>query len=77
MTGVVGPSSRMGYLMRVYQEEWKGSIEVRKVADLVVVDLPDRGMLEQDPELCFSMRERVLLTLVDEEVRYSKAGGEI
>jgi predicted amidohydrolase YtcJ len=58
-----------------YDEAWKGSIEVGKVADLIVVDLPDIGMLEADPELCFAMRDRVLLTLVDGEVRYSKPGG--
>jgi predicted amidohydrolase YtcJ len=59
-----------------YDEEWKGSIEVGKVADLVVVDLPDIGMLEKDPELCFSMRDRVLLTLVDGEVRFRRPGGD-
>jgi predicted amidohydrolase YtcJ len=59
-----------------YDEEWKGSIEVGKVADLVVVDLPDIHLLEQDPELCFSMRDRVLLTLVDGEVRFRKPGGD-
>ena len=60
-----------------YDEDWKGSIEVGKVADLIVIDLPDIGMLEQEPELCFSMRDRVLLTLVDGEVRFRRPGGEI
>ncbi len=60
-----------------YDEDWKGSIEVGKVADLVVVDLSDIRMLEEDPELCFTMRDRVLLTLVDGEVRFSRPGGGI
>jgi predicted amidohydrolase YtcJ len=60
-----------------YDEEWKGSLEVGKVADLIVVDLPDIGMLEEDPELCLTMRNRVLLTLVDGEVRYRRPGGEL
>ena len=60
-----------------YDEEWKGSIEVGKVADLIVIDLPDIGRLEHEPELCFSMRDRVILTLVDGEVRYRRPGGDI
>jgi hypothetical protein len=43
---------------------------------LVVLDLEDIRMLEEDPELLFGMRDRILLTLSDGLVRYPKEGWE-
>jgi predicted amidohydrolase YtcJ len=56
-----------------YEEDFKGSLEVGKVADLVVLDLQDIQELESNPELCFEMPEKVLMTLVDGKVQYRKA----
>jgi predicted amidohydrolase YtcJ len=57
-----------------YEESFKGSLEVGKVADLVVLDLEDIRELEKNPELCFEMPERILMTLVEGKVRYCKEG---
>lgn len=57
-----------------YDEGWKGSLEPGKVADLVILDLSDIHELERDPELCLGMRERVLLTMVEGEIRYRAEG---
>jgi predicted amidohydrolase YtcJ len=57
-----------------YEEHFKGSLEVGKVADLVVLDLGDISDLQKNPELCFQMPDRVLLTMVDGKVRYQKKG---
>jgi predicted amidohydrolase YtcJ len=57
-----------------YDEDSRGSLEVGKVADLVVLDLADISMLEDDPELLFGMRDRILLTMSDGVVRYRKRG---
>lgn len=57
-----------------YEEDFKGSLEVGKVADLVLLDLPDIRALEEDPELCFEMRDRVLMTMTAGAVRYQKEG---
>ena len=54
--------------------DFKGSLEVGKVADLVILDLPDIRNLEEDPELLFGMRDRVLLTMTAGAVRYEKEG---
>jgi predicted amidohydrolase YtcJ len=59
-----------------YEEDFKGSLEVGKIADLAVLDLPDIKTLEDDPELCFEMRDKVLLTMTDGKVRYQKEGFE-
>jgi len=56
------------YLIRA--EDRLGSLEEGKLADLVVLDLPDLMELERDPELAFGMRDRVLLTVVDGRVRH-------
>jgi len=55
-----------------YEEDFKGSLEVGKVADLVILDLPDIRDLEENPELLFEMRDRVLMTLTAGAVRYEK-----
>lgn len=51
-----------------HDDEERGSLEVGKLADLVVLDLESLDALEQDPELAFTMRDRVLATLVAGEV---------
>jgi predicted amidohydrolase YtcJ len=60
-----------------YEEDIKGSIEVGKVADLVVLDIEGIELLESDPELCFQMDEKVLMTLVGGEILYQKEGSEL
>ncbi len=57
-----------------YEEESRGSLEVGKVADLVVLELENIRMLEEDPELLFGMRDRVFLTMSDGIVRYRADG---
>ncbi|MFC1557567.1 amidohydrolase [candidate division KSB1 bacterium] len=57
-----------------YEEDFKGSLEAGKAADLVVIDLPDINALEENPELCFEMKDRILLTMTDGKVRYRKEG---
>ena len=51
-----------------HDEEDRGSLEPGKLADLVVLDLPGLDVLEEDPELLFSMRERVVAAMVEGEV---------
>ena len=57
-----------------YDEHFKGSLEIGKIADLVVADLADISDLQKNPELCFEMPDRVLLTMVGGQVRYQKKG---
>jgi len=57
-----------------YEEDSRGSLQVGKVADLVVLDLEDIRMLEEDPGLLFAMKDRILLTMSDGVVRYRKDG---
>ena len=47
-----------------YDDKRRGSLEVGKLADLVVLDLASMEVLEEDPELCFQMRDRVVMTMV-------------
>lgn len=56
-----------------YDEKTRG-LEIGKLADLVVVDLADIHELERDPDICFKMRGKVLLTMVGGEVRYTREG---
>ncbi len=53
-----------------YDEKVRGSLEAGKLADLVVVDLADIRELQENPELCFDMESKVLLTMVGGEIRY-------
>ena len=57
-----------------YEEEFKGTLEVGKVADLVVLDIPSIDALQQNPEMCFQMGDRVMMTMVEGVVRHSKPG---
>lgn len=57
-----------------YDEKIRGSLEIGKLADLVVVDLADIHEIERDPEICFQMRGKVLLTMVGGEARYAREG---
>ena len=50
-----------------HDDEDRGSLEPGKLADLVVLDLPGLDALEEDPELLFSMRERIVATMVEGE----------
>ncbi|MCL1808822.1 MAG: amidohydrolase family protein [Clostridiales bacterium] len=58
----------------VFDEDWRGSLEVGKAADLVVLDIPDIFMFDDNPELCFEMDDKVLMTMVGGETLYQKAG---
>jgi predicted amidohydrolase YtcJ len=55
-----------------YEEEFKGSLEAGKVADLVILDLNNIRALEENPELLLGMRDRVLMTMTAGTVRYEK-----
>jgi predicted amidohydrolase YtcJ len=57
-----------------YEESFKGSLEVGKIADLVVLDLADIADLQKNPELCFRMADRILATMVEGQVRFQKKG---
>jgi predicted amidohydrolase YtcJ len=57
-----------------YEEAFKGSLEVGKVADLVILDLQDIRELERNPELCLQLGDKVLLTMVDGQVQYQRVG---
>ncbi len=55
-----------------HADDWLGSLEPGKAADLVVLDIPDVFVLERDPELAFQMRDRIVMTIVDGIVRYER-----
>ncbi|MGH9347092.1 MAG: amidohydrolase [Vicinamibacterales bacterium] len=55
-----------------YDDTTRGSLEVGKLADLVLLDLADIHELERHPELCFRMRDRILLTLVGGQVEHQR-----
>jgi len=57
-----------------FAEDWKGRIKAGHVADLVVLDLASIFELEKNPKLLLTMEDKILATLVDGEVRYSKPG---
>ena len=53
-----------------HEETDRGSLEPGKLADLVVLDLPGLAALEEDPELLFTMRDRVLATMVEGRIEH-------
>jgi len=55
-----------------YDEDLRGSLEAGKVADLTVLDLEDIRVLEEDPDLLFGMRDRIVLTMSGGVMRYEK-----
>ncbi len=55
-----------------YEEDFKGSLEAGRVADFTVLDLEDIYELERNPELCFEMDERILMTVVEGEERFRR-----
>jgi predicted amidohydrolase YtcJ len=57
-----------------YDDKIRGSLEVGKLADLVVLDIPGLRELEKNPELCLTMKDRVLLTLVEGRIAYRREG---
>ncbi len=57
-----------------YDDDIRGTLEVGKLADLVVLDIPSIRDLEANPELCFEMEKKILLTLVEGKVGYQKDG---
>lgn len=82
---VYGPDERIGLMdalktytingaYAAYAEKQRGSLEVGKLADFVVVDIPDLMQAERNPELLRTMSTRVLATVVDGKVRYQKDG---
>jgi predicted amidohydrolase YtcJ len=55
-----------------YDEKQRGSLEVGKLADLVVLDIPDIRLLEKDPELCHKMADKIVMTMVEGQPRFQK-----
>ena len=53
-----------------HDDDERGSLEPGKLADLVVLDLPGLDALEEDPDLLFSMRERIVATMVEGRVEH-------
>lgn len=82
---VYGPSETVGILDALrsytthgayltYDEKTRGSLEAGKLADLVVLDLPDIMQLEKRPDLLLQMADRVAMTLVGGKILYEKSG---
>lgn len=57
-----------------YADQWTGSLETGKVADLVVLDLRDFRELERNPARVLEMEKSVLLTLVDGKPSFVRDG---
>jgi len=57
-----------------YTDDWNGSLEPGKVADLIVLDLQDFRELERNPERILEMADHLLLTLVDGRPAFQREG---
>ena len=57
-----------------YSDDWNGSLEPGKGADLVVLDIEDFWELERDPEQILGMADQILLTLVDGKPAFQREG---
>src|SRR5579884_3934488 len=55
-----------------YEDKFKGTLEAGKLADLVILDIPSIDAVQQNPELCFEMPDRIMMTMVEGQVRYKK-----
>ena len=55
-----------------HEEDFKGSLEVGKVADLAVLDIQDIYELERNPRICFEMDERIDLTMVEGRIVFER-----
>jgi predicted amidohydrolase YtcJ len=56
-----------------YDDKIRGSLEVGKLADLVVLNIPSIKDLEKNPDLALSMKDRILLTLVEGKTAFRRA----
>ena len=59
-----------------YSDDWTGSLEPGKVADMVVLDLQDFRELERNPDRILEMGDHILLTLVDGSPAFQREGFE-
>lgn len=57
-----------------HSEEWNGSLEPGKVADMVVLDLQDIYELERDAERIWDVETSIVMTLVDGRPSYQQEG---
>ena len=57
-----------------HDEDRRGSLEPGKLADLVVLDLSGLDRLEEDPDLLFTMRDRIVATMVEGRVVHGDLG---
>jgi predicted amidohydrolase YtcJ len=60
-----------------YEENSRGSLDIGKAADLVVLELRGLEEFERNPELLRTAASRVVATLVDGVPRYQKPGAEL
>jgi hypothetical protein len=60
-----------------YEEKVRGSLEVGKAADLVVLDVHGLDEFERNPELLRTAARRVVATMVDGVPEYQKPGAEL
>jgi predicted amidohydrolase YtcJ len=60
-----------------YEEEVRGSLDVGKTADLVVLDVQSLDEFKRNPELLRTASSRVIATIVDGVPQYQKPGAEL
>jgi predicted amidohydrolase YtcJ len=85
---VYGPNERVGlddalktYTINgayaTYEENVRGSLDIGKTADFVVLDIPDLYAVEKNPELLRTMASKVEATFIDGTARYQKPGSKL